>query len=284
MSQAESASTQELSAISENLLETSAGIMEKSEQSKENLVHLEDSSHKMKMKMQDVDHISRELVEISISNEQSLNKLMGMSEEVEQSTQRTRAVTDKLLQESGEIGKTLDIINEIAESTNLLALNASIEAARAGEAGRGFAVVAQEVGHLAENTKESLKNVSDVVIRVQGGSNDVSRFMNENVEQLMNQNKVIVETVEGSRKMGNLLKKSVEAIEQADQIRDDQSKVIQETVDINEDIANRIHSENEEFSNIASMVQSNSKDVVVLSEQVDNINSMVNQLEELLEN
>lgn len=284
MSQAESASTQELSAISENLLETSAGIMEKSEQSKENLVHLEDSSHKMKMKMQDVDHISRELVEISISNEQSLNKLMGMSEEVEQSTQRTRAVTDKLLQESGEIGKTLDIINEIAESTNLLALNASIEAARAGEAGRGFAVVAQEVGHLAENTKESLKNVSDVVIRVQGGSNDVSRFMNENVEQLMNQNKVIVETVEGIRKMLNLLKKSVEAIEQADRIRDDQSKVIQETVDINEDIANRIHSENEEFSNIASMVQSNSKDVVVLSEQVDNINSMVNQLEELLEN
>ncbi len=284
MSQAESASTQELSAISENLLETSAGIMEKSEQSKENLVHLEDSSHKMKMKMQDVDHISRELVEISISNEQSLNKLMGMSEEVEQSTQRTRAVTDKLLQESGEIGKTVDIINEIAESTNLLALNASIEAARAGEAGRGFAVVAQEVGHLAENTKESLKNVSDVVIRVQGGSNDVSRFMNENVEQLMNQNKVIVETVEGIRKMLNLLKKSVEAIEQADQIRDDQSKVIQETVDINEDIANRIHSENEEFSNIASMVQSNSKDVVVLSEQVDNINSMVNQLEELLEN
>ena len=284
MSQAESASTQELSAISENLLETSAGIMEKSEQSKENLVHLEDSSHKMKMKMQDVDHISRELVEISISNEQSLNKLMGMSEEVEQSTQRTRAVTDKLLQESGEIGKTLDIINEIAESTNQLALNASIEAARAGEAGRGFAVVAQEVGHLAENTKESLKNVNDVVIRVQGGSNDVSRFMNENVEQLMNQNKVIVETVEDIRKMLNLLKKSVEAIEQADQIRDDQSKVIQETVDINEDIANRIHSENEEFSNIASMVQSNSKDVVVLSEQVDNINSMVNQLEELLEN
>lgn len=68
MSQAESASTQELSAISENLLETSAGIMEKSEQSKENLVHLEDSSHKMKMKMQDVDHISRKpwtLMEIS---------------------------------------------------------------------------------------------------------------------------------------------------------------------------------------------------------------------------
>ncbi|MDE7477451.1 MAG: hypothetical protein K2M91_05805, partial [Lachnospiraceae bacterium] len=253
-------------------------------QSKENLANLESSSHNMKMKMQDVDYISKDLVKISESNEQSLNKLMGMSEEVEQFTQKTSAVTDKLLTESGEIGKTLDIINEIAESINLLALNASIEAARAGEAGKGFAVVAQEVGHLAENTKDSLKNVNDVVTRVQNGTNDVSTFMNQNVEQLLNQNKVIVETVDGIRTMIDLLKKSAEAIEQADQIRDEQSKVIQETVEINEDISNRIHSENEEFFNIASMVQNNTKDVLVLSEQADNINSMVNQLEELLEN
>ncbi|MCM1493394.1 MAG: methyl-accepting chemotaxis protein, partial [Muribaculaceae bacterium] len=92
-----------------------------------------------------------------------------MSAEVEASTRQTREVTDQLLAETGEIGKTLNIINEIAESTNLLALNASIEAARAGEAGKGFAVVAQEVGALAANTKESLANVNNVIIRVQNG-------------------------------------------------------------------------------------------------------------------
>lgn len=283
-SHAESASTEELSTISETLLETNARMMDKSEQSKENLTTLEASSHNMKIKMQDVDNISKELVEISASNEQSLNRLMGMSEEVEQSTHKTREVTDKLLTESGEIGKTLDIINEIAESINLLALNASIEAARAGEAGRGFAVVAQEVGHLAESTKDSLKNVDEVVTRVQNGTQDVSSFMNDNAEQLLNQNKVIVETVEDIRKMMNLLKKSAEAIEQADRIRIDQDKVIQETVKINEDIANRIHSENDEFANIVKMVQSNSEDVLELSEHVENINSMVSQLEKLLEN
>ena len=282
-SQNESASTEELSAISENLLESSSNMMEKSEQSKQNLVNLEESSQNMEVKMQDVDRISKELVEISISNEQALNHLMGMSEEVERSTNKTREVTDKLLTESGEIGKTLDIINEIAESINLLALNASIEAARAGEAGKGFAVVAQEVGHLADNTKESLQNVNDVVMRVQNGTNDVSRFMNENAEQLLKQNKVIVETVEGIRKMMELLKKSVDAVEQANHIRNAQNQVIQETVEINEDIAERIHTENGEFSNIASMVQSNSEEVVVLMEQVDKINSMIKELEELLE-
>ncbi len=280
--QTESASTEQLFAISENLLEHSGQMIDKSEQSRKNLMNLEESSRNMELKMQDVNRISQELAEISVSNEQSLNHLMGMSQDVEKSTDKTKEVTDKLLMESGEIGSTLDIINEIAESINLLALNASIEAARAGEAGRGFAVVAQEVGHLADNTKESLQKVGEVVNRVQIGTHNVSEFMSQNAQQLMNQNKVIQETVEGIRTMMDLLKKSVEAIEEAENIRGIQRGVIQGTVEINEDIAERIRSENDEFTNIASMVQSNREEIMELSGQVDTINSMVGELEKLL--
>lgn len=282
-SQSESASTQELSAISEILLEGSTSMLERSKQSKENLMLLEESSSNMENKMQEVDAISKELVSISTSNEQSLGKLMGMSEEVERSTRKTKEVTDKLLKESGEIGQTLNIINDIAESINLLALNASIEAARAGEAGRGFAVVAQEIGHLADSTKETIEDVNKVVRRVQSGTTEVSQFMNGNAEQLMEQNSVIVETVDGVRKMMSLLKNSVTAVEEADKIRITQNNVIGNTVKINEDIAERIHTENAEFSNIAEMVQNNSQEIVILSEQVDNINSMIQELEALLE-
>lgn len=282
-SQSESASTEELSAISEILLEGSTSMLERSEKSKENLLLLEQSSSNMESKMQEVDSISKELVSISTSNEQSLGKLMQISQEVENSTGKTREVTDKLLMESGEIGQTLNIINEIAESINLLALNASIEAARAGEAGRGFAVVAQEIGHLADSTKETIENVNKVVSRVQNGTNEVSQFMNKNAEQLMEQNSVIVETVDGVRKMMSLLKHSVTAIGEADNIRATQNNVIGNTVKINEDIAERIHTENSEFTNIAEMVQSNTQEIIVLSEQVDNINSMIQELEALLE-
>lgn len=282
-SQSESASTEELSAISETLLESSSSMMDMSEKSKENLAHLEASNQKMETKMQDVDCISKELVQISVSNEQALNNLMHMSGEVEKSTNQTREVTDKLLEESSEIGKTLDIINEIAESINLLALNASIEAARAGEAGRGFAVVAQEVGHLADSTKESLHNVDQVVTRVQTGTNEVSKFMNQNAEQLLTQNKVIVETVEGVRTMMELLRKSVTAIEQADEIQMTQNRVIQETVSINESITDGIQQENQEFTSIANMVQSNTEEIMTISSQVDTINTMVQELEALLE-
>ena len=281
--QTESASTQELSAISESLLESCALMMNKSEQNRENLENLEKSSKDMELKMQDVNSISKELVELSASNENALNHLMSMSKQVENSTNRTMEVTDKLLMESGEIGKTLDIINEIAESINLLALNASIEAARAGEAGRGFAVVAQEVGHLAENTKESLQNVNCIVTRIQTGTNEVSEFVDKNAEQMLNQNKVILETVEGVRTMMNLLKKSVDVIEQTEMIRKVQAQMIMGTVAINEDIAERIRSENDEFSNIANMVQSSNNEIRILSEQVDNLNAMVEDLEKLLE-
>lgn len=281
-SQSESASTEELSAISETLLDSSVGMLQLSEKSKDNLAQLENSRQSMEIKMQDVDRISKELVELSSTNETALNRLMTMSKEVEKSTEQTREVTDQLLEEAGEIGKTLDIINDIAESINLLALNASIEAARAGEAGKGFAVVAQEVGHLAENTKETLKIVNEVVSRVQNGTNNVSEFMNTNAEQLMHQNKVIVETVEGIRMMMDLLRKSVNAIEQTEVIQEKQSEVIQETVKINEDVAGGIQNENEEFTNIANMVQSSTEEIMSISQQVDTINTMVKELEALL--
>ncbi|MBO5144862.1 MAG: hypothetical protein J6C19_04935 [Lachnospiraceae bacterium] len=280
--QNQSASTEEISAISENLLQNSTVMMDKSKESKGNLSDLEMSSQEMEQKMQNVDRISKELVDISTTNEKSLNNLMAMSEKVESSTNKTKEVTDKLLQESDEMGATLELINGIAESINLLSLNASIEAARAGESGKGFAVVAQEIGHLAANTKDSLKNVTDIVLRIQNGATEVSQFMNENTEQLMLQNKVIIDTVEGIRTMMELLKKSLEAIGQADGIRSQQSNVIRETVAINEDIAGSIESENTEFGNIADMVQSNAQDIVTLSNQVENINHMISELENLL--
>jgi len=87
-----------------------------------------------------------------------------------------------------EIGIMANTISAIAEQINLLSLNAAIEAARAGEQGKGFAVVAEEVRKLADQSSEGVKNVKDVITKVQksvndlsGSSNELLKFMNEDV-------------------------------------------------------------------------------------------------------
>ena len=86
---------------------------------------------------------------------------------------------DQLGQQAQSIGQIMDVISDIADQTNLLALNAAIEAARAGEAGRGFAVVADEVRKLAEKTMSATKEVGQAISDIQEGT----RRNIESVEQ-----------------------------------------------------------------------------------------------------
>lgn len=281
-SQNESASTEELSAITENLLKNSEDMLQKSIESKGNLSELAMSNLDMEEKMAEVNQISRDLLSISEANEKALAELISISEDVEQSTQNTIRVTADLDKEVGQIGCTLEIINDIAASTNLLALNASIEAARAGEFGKGFSVVAQEVGNLAANTRESLDEVNAVISRVQQGTETATRYMSENAQKIQNQNTRMTETIEGVRRMLGMLKKSVQIISEADIIQNNQNDVIEKTISVSEDIAGRIDAENKDFLNIDEMVQGNTQEIFELSRQVDQINDMIVELEEVL--
>jgi hypothetical protein len=120
-----------------------------------------------------------EAAEVSIASGQTTSKIAADLHLLAESSAHTVKEVDGLAQQAGEISVIVQLIHEIADQTNLLALNAAIEAARAGEAGRGFAVVADEVRKLAERTAKATKDIEKLVIGIRDNSSAAKDAMEQ---------------------------------------------------------------------------------------------------------
>jgi len=107
----------------------------------------------------------------------SINESLSATSQLADYIDQVSSTIEKLGVDSKAIGSVIDVINNIAEQTNLLALNAAIEAARAGEQGRGFAVVADEVRTLAQRTQNSTIEIKDIVSRIQASTGESVKSM-----------------------------------------------------------------------------------------------------------
>ncbi len=112
------------------------------------------------------EELSASIKEIGRQVEQSTS----VTQEAVHQADKTRTIMDELSESTAKIGEVVGLITDIAEQTNLLALNATIEAARAGEAGKGFAVVASEVKHLASQTSQATDEITLQISGVQDAS------------------------------------------------------------------------------------------------------------------
>ena len=128
-----------------------------------------DSSNNAEDKM----NVTVEVAEAGKNDMQKVGEAMGL---IEQSINGLQESIDKVGAASQEINKIVGMIGEIADETNLLALNASIEAARAGDAGKGFAVVATEIGSLATNSNQSVQKIQTLI-------NEVTSLVGETVDK-----------------------------------------------------------------------------------------------------
>jgi methyl-accepting chemotaxis protein len=136
-----------------------------------------------------------------------VDQMLGGMQSIADSVRNTADTVQRLGRESEQIIRIVNVIEEIAQKTNLLALNAAIEAARAGEQGRGFAVVAGEVRRLAESTRNATSEIAQMIQGIQGHTRSAVQAMETGTG-------TVSEGVETTRRAGESLARIIQSSDQ----------------------------------------------------------------------
>ena len=187
------------------------------------------------------DHIE-ETRKMAEDGDKIMNQAVNSINKINELTELSKENMIQLKTKTSDISQIMDVISEIADQTNLLALNAAIEAARAGEAGRGFAVVADEVRKLAEKTVNATKNVEKTILEIQ-------TQVDNNIKEM---NKVLLSVKEGT--------------ELAYQSQHSLQKIVKLVINVTEQIK-EIASASKEQSSVSEEITRSVEDIRKISEQ-----------------
>lgn len=198
----------------------------------------------------------------AVTVEKVIVQAIQVIEQLVNAVENAAAVIHKLEQDSTNIGSVADVIREIADQTNLLALNAAIEAARAGEQGRGFAVVADEVRTLATRTQQSTQEIQKIIERLQVGTGDAVLAMKqgqekarEGVEQAQQAGRSLEEITSAVARIMDMNTQIATAAEQQSAVTNELNRNVHNIMDVIHNTANGARTLASNNKNLAELTQ-----------------------------
>jgi twitching motility protein PilJ len=208
--------------------------------------------------------VARRTLEVTEQGARAVQNSVAGMDGIREQIQETSKRIKRLGESSQEIGEIVDLISDITEQTNVLALNAAIQAASAGEAGRGFAVVAEEVQRLAERSGEATKQIGLLVKTIQGDTQDAVAAMEKSTQGV----------VEGA-KLSDEAGKSLQEIERSTRELTDLVNSISVSTQVQTDMAQEVATV---MADILKITEQTSKGTQLTSASVAQLEGLAKEL------
>ncbi|SDY73479.1 methyl-accepting chemotaxis protein [Tindallia californiensis] len=213
---------------------------------------------------QEMNRVSKEVLEEIKNGQNSIDESIDQISEVKEDTKEVGVVIERLGKRSEEIGKIVELIQNVSNQTNLLALNAAIEAARAGEAGKGFSVVADEIRKLAEESSKATVNIDELISIIQKDVNSAVEKMGTSADKVnqssvkINENGAIFDRI--SQEISHLIDTIFESVEKIHQVAETSRSIESEV--------NTINGISQDFAENSEVVAASSEEQIASTEEI----------------
>ncbi len=216
-------STVQLSTTADEVVQAAEGQNARVIQSVSTVEEVTRSAEEVAQSSTEAARIAQETAKAARGGQEEMNQtVMGM-QQISQAVVQAANIITTLGRSSDQIGDIVNVIEDIADQTNLLALNAAIEAARAGEQGRGFAVVADEVRKLAERTTKATKEIGDMIRQIQKDTRSAVSSMEQGTSQVGHGVALANKTGEALANIHSMINATVGMIQQIANATEEQS-------------------------------------------------------------